>query len=260
MNRRTAVLAIGALLCPAWAEDAPPNPLASAQPGDVRLFVSNAILKSLTVVRPQLEQMLGHRLVLRVGESREMQVEILAGQAFEVAVMIGPVIDAMIAQGMIVAGSRVDLGLERIAVGARGRFPALDIQSDAGIRAMLAGAARISRFYGAGASVETADKLFSMLDIGKTLDAKIIRRGGRQPEPSPLPTEQYEIYIDTDRVIAQTAGWTDLGLLAEKYQVPVVLAAGVGVAGDKAIAKRLIDFLKAPGFDKALTDYGITRQ
>jgi molybdate transport system substrate-binding protein len=259
MDRRIAILAIGGLACPAWAEDAP-NPLASAQPGDVRLFVSNAILKSLTVVRPQLEKTLGRQLVLRVGESREMQGEILAGQDFEVALMIGPVIDAMIAKGKIVAGSRVDLGLERIAVGARGRLAGLDIQSDAGIRAMLAGAARISRFYGAGASVETADKLFAMLNMGNTLDAKIIRRGSRQPELPPLPVEQYEIYIDTDRVIAQTTGWTDLGLLPEKYQVPVVLAAGIGVAGDRVMATRLIDFLKARGFDKALADYGITRQ
>lgn len=260
MNRRTVILTLGSLALPAWAQDATSNALAGAKPGDVRLFVSNAILKSVTIVQPQLEALLGHRLVLQAGESREMQKEIMADQSFEVALMIGPVIDAMIAKGKIVAGSRADLGLERIGVGARGDVPALDIKSAAGLKAMLQGAARISRFYGVGASVETAEKLFAALGIGNTLDAKIIRRGaGRQAELPPLQSGQFEIYIDTDRLIAQMKGWTDLGLLPEEYQAPVVLAAGIGVAGDRAVAAKLIEFLKSPSFDKPLSDYDITR-
>src|SRR5882724_367640 len=114
MNRRTTILAMGSLTLPAWAQEVTPNVLAGAKPSDVRLFASNAIMKSLVDVQPQLEALLGRKLVVQRGESREMQAEIMADQPFEVALMIAPVMEAMIAKGKIVAGSRADLGLERI--------------------------------------------------------------------------------------------------------------------------------------------------
>jgi molybdate transport system substrate-binding protein len=235
--------------------------LAEAKAGDARLFVSGALRAPLAMVQEQAEKAVGHPLVMEVGESRRLQSEIEAGQPFEVALLTGPVIDDMIAKGKIVPGSRVDLAAVRVGVAVKGDAPEIDIRTPDGLKKAILSAASVRRFYGVGASVPTLDNLFTKLDLGDSLKSRIVPLGTGQPAPEPvLGPSQYEMYINLASEVIPMTGWTYLGLIPEQFQIPVVLSAGVGTAGDAKVAQALIAFLRSHAFDAALKANGMTRK
>jgi ABC-type molybdate transport system substrate-binding protein len=81
--------------------------MADAKPGDIRVMVTAAIRVPLEEVRAQAEQAVGHPLVIEYGSARgNLKDEILAGQAFEVAILLPDVNDELAKQGKIVWRSR----------------------------------------------------------------------------------------------------------------------------------------------------------
>jgi len=232
--------------------------IADAKPGEVRLLISNGLRAPFEAVRAQAQQAVGHPLVVEYGASRRLQSEIEAGQPFEAAILTGEVVDEMIARHKVVAGSRADLAHVPVAAAERGDAPRPDISTPAALKAALLGAATV-RFADIGASRPTVDNTFAKLGITDALQD----RTGPLPGPStPQPTlaaGQYELILNLASEFHPVAGQTYLGPLPEQFQVPVVMAAGVGASGDAAAARTLIAFLQGPAIEPALTASRMTR-
>ena len=248
-------------------ERAPRVTLADAKPGDVRMFVSGAMRAPIEAVRDQLEKAAGHPILMQSSESKVLQQSMEAGQPFEVALITREVTDDMTSKGKIVAGSGVDIATVRLGVAVRGDAPKIDISTADGLKKAILGATYVSRFYGLGASVPMADNLFSKLGVTDALKGRIVALGGGEgiaglaPAPRPpLAPGQYEMILNLASEVIPLKGWTYLGFAPEQFQVPILLVASVGSAGDAKAAAAVISVLKSPAFDAALKTFALTRK
>jgi molybdate transport system substrate-binding protein len=235
--------------------------LADAPPGSVRLFVSGGMRAPVLAVMPQLEKATGRKVVIQASESRALQTDIENGQPFEAALLTTTVIKDMIAKGKITAGSDVPIAVVRVGVSVRGTAPRLDVTSPAGLRSAILGAHSVRRYYGVAASTPILDNLFDKLNLNEATKGKIVAlRGGSIPSEAPLADGQYELIINLITAIKPMKGWTYLGAIPEKLQMPLRHSIGLGVAGDQALGKKVIAVLESGDFDAALKANGSQRQ
>ena len=138
--------------------------MADAKPGDIRVMVTAAIRVPLDEVRAQAEQAVGHPLVIEYGSARgNLKDEILAGQAFEVAILLPDVNDELAKQGKIVPGS-VEIARTPVAIGLRGDAPNLDVSTPAALRKTMLTAKSV-KYAPTGAALLTVQKVLSLLKI-----------------------------------------------------------------------------------------------
>lgn len=246
---------------PALAQGTAPAKLADAKPGDIRLFVSGSMRAPMLAIQGQLEKATGRKVVMESSESRTLQREIEAGQPFEAALMITPVVQDMIQKGKIVAGSDKMVAVVRVGVSVRGDAPKLDVTTPEGLKKAILGAHSIRRYVGVAASVPITNNLFAKLDLGAaTKDRMVDLDSGNIPPEAPLAPGQYELIVNLISAIIPMKGWTYIGAIPEQFQMPVFHSAGLGVAGDRALGAKVIAMLDSPEFEAALTANGITRK
>jgi 4-carboxymuconolactone decarboxylase len=259
-----AVFALCALACaiggPASAQQTrDSDKLAEAPPGSIRMFVSGGARAPVLAVRGQIEKATGRKLYVESSESRALQKEIEAGQAFEAAVLSGPVVKDLIAKGKIVSGTDAVIAEVRVGVSVRGTPPKLDVSTPEGIKAAILGARSIRRFYGAASSTPVLDNLFDKLGVGDATKDRMVVMGDTIPPETPLKRGEYELIINLATAIKQMDHWAYLGLIPEQFQMPVQHVVGLGAAGDQAAGRKVIDILKSADFEAALKANGAMR-
>jgi molybdate transport system substrate-binding protein len=80
----------------------------------------------------------GHRLIAKFTPGPVVKRDIDAGEAFDLAISVTPVIDTLIKERKIVAGTRADVAYSGVGVGIRAGAPKPDISSvEAFKRALL---------------------------------------------------------------------------------------------------------------------------
>ena len=85
---------------PANAQDVRRPLVADAKPGDVRVLVTAAIREPLDAVLAQARQVVGRPLWVEYGSARgNLKDKILAGQDFEVAILLPDVDEELLKQG-----------------------------------------------------------------------------------------------------------------------------------------------------------------
>jgi len=235
--------------------------VADAKPGDTRLIVSNGIRAPFEAVKAQAQQAVGHPFIIEYGASLGLKSTIESGQAFEVAIVTPEVIEDMTKQGKIVPGSRFDVARVRVAIGQRGYAPKSDIGTPAALKQALLNAKGI-RFAFLGASRPTVDKMFKELALGEAIKDKIIVDGPGAPGPRrevTLGPGEYELIINLASEVLPMKTQVYLGSIPDEFQIPAVMAAGIGVGGDQEAAKALIKFLRRPAIDPFLKENGMQR-
>ena len=80
--------------------------VADAKPGDLRVIATAAIREPLDAVLAQAQQVVGHRLVVEYGSARgNLRDTILAGQDFEVALLLPDVNEELLRSSVAVTAS-----------------------------------------------------------------------------------------------------------------------------------------------------------
>lgn len=232
--------------------------VATAKPGDMRLFISNGLREPFKTVRAQAEKLVGKSFTVEYGASRGMQAQIEAGQAFDVAILTPDVIADMISKVKMVAGSSTDLAHVPVAIGVRGRAK-IDIGTPAAMKAALLGARKVG-FAAIGASKPTVDNMFAKLNVADALKDKIVGTPPTNDTTPPPPDGQYDIVINlVSEILPLTGGWSYAGNVPQELQVPVIMSAGIGTQGNAADAHKLITFLQGPAIEAGLKANNMTR-
>jgi molybdate transport system substrate-binding protein len=112
---------------------------AAANAADMKLISTNAFRPVISELGPQFERASGHKLVINfVGGPALVKRDIDAGESFDVAISLSPVIDDLVKDGKIVAAAHADVARAGLGVGVRAGAPKPDINSvEAFKRAML---------------------------------------------------------------------------------------------------------------------------
>jgi molybdate transport system substrate-binding protein len=228
--------------------------VADAKPGDLRVIATAAIREPLDAVLAQAQQVVGRRLVVEYGSARgNLRDTILAGQDFEVALLLPDVNEELLRQGKILP-ERHEIARVNVAIGLRGDAPNVDVSTPAALKkAMLD--ARSVKYAPTGAAILTVKKVLSTLGI-----ADSVKDASKERTQVELGPGEYELNLYPLSEIIPNKALKNLGPVTAELQVPVIISAVIGThANDEKTARALVEFLRGPAIDRALEADGMIK-
>ena len=173
-----------------------------------------------------------------------MKQRIEAGETFDVAILLPPLIEDLIKQGKIAAGTRTDIARSGMGVGVRAGAPKPDIGSVEAFKRALLNAKSVA-YSKEGASGVYFKGLLERLGIVEQMNPKLM------PTPADtlakvVPSGEAEMIVVPISVIL-VPGAELVGPLPSELQTYINFVAGVSAgAKETEAARALIKFLTAP--------------
>jgi molybdate transport system substrate-binding protein len=229
---------------------------ATAQAAEVRVIGATPMSGVVTQLARQFERDAGHTVVARFVSGPVVKREIDAGQPFDLAVSITPVIDALVKEGKIVAETRADVAYSGVGLGVRAGAPKPDISTVEAFRTALLSAKSVAHS-AEGASGDYFRGLLARLGIAEQMKPKL-----RPLPPDALaeavPNGVAEMIVVTMSVIVGGAAEL-VGPVPAELQFYNRFAAGVGAnAKQMAAAKALLAAMTAATAATVIKAAGMT--
>lgn len=223
---------------------------------DIRVLASGATKEVLLDLIPRFEKESGNKVVTTWSGSADIKKRIAAGEAYDLVIVGGPVIDAFIQQGKIVPGSRVDLMKSGIGVAVHAGAPKPDIASSEALKATLLAAKSIA--YSTGPSGDYMLSLFDRLGIADQIKPKLKQVPSGTRISSSIMSGEAEIGFQQISELIEAPGLQFVGPLPSNIQKITVFSAGTGSgAKEPEMAKALTKSLSAPTAAEAIKRHGM---
>src|SRR6266550_1312433 len=111
----------------------------TARAAEIKLLSAVALQPGMVALIPDFEKSSGHTVAITYGTAGAVADRVQKGEASDIAISSGPLMDQLQAQGKVIAGSRVNIAKVGVGVFVRKGAAKLDISSaDAFKRLMLA--------------------------------------------------------------------------------------------------------------------------
>lgn len=111
--------------------------IGNAQAAEVIAKVADPFTAVIGELGPRFERQTGHKLHIKLTPGPVVKRDIDAGEPFDVAVTITPAIEALVKDGKLVPGSKLDVAYSGIGVGIKHGAPKPDIGSVEGFKRTL---------------------------------------------------------------------------------------------------------------------------
>jgi molybdate transport system substrate-binding protein len=219
---------------------------AVAQSADLHVLISNGVKGATNELLPVAEASLKCRAVTQYNASAVLKDKIVSGEAFDVAILTSDVIDDLVKQGKIVAGSRVPVTRIGIGLGVRAGAAKPDISTPEALKQALLQAKSLT-FNPNGASSAYTDKIFAQLGIAEQMKSKIILEAESERSQKDVADGKAEMILTLIPEVTSIPGVQLVGPLPSEVQKYMNFSAGVA-AGSKSPerAKALIKALTGP--------------
>lgn len=211
----------------------------------IKLIASNAVKEALSRLVPDFERARGHSVIAIWGGTLDISRRMTDGEIVDIVILAAGRIDALIGEGRLATGSRVDIARSGIgvAVPAGARRP--DISSPAALKAALLAARRIVLSSGPS-SVHLAE-LFRSMGIAEAIKPAIHQIGSGLSVAAALASSEGEIGFTQMSELLGHDGIDFVGPLPHEMQHITVWSAGLHVAApSRDAATALVAFLTAP--------------
>ena len=179
-----------------------------------------------------------------------------SGEALDVVVLAANVIDELIRDGKLVAGSRVDLVRSGIAVAVRAGAARPDIGSEAALKRAVLAAKTVS--YSTGPSGVYLVQLFERWRIHEEIRPRIVQAPPGVPVGSLVARGEVELGFQQLSELMHMSGITVLGPLPAEIQSMTTFSGAISATSTQAEAARvLLDFMRSPAVAAAKTRHGM---
>jgi molybdate transport system substrate-binding protein len=223
---------------------------------EIKVLASGATKEAYVEVVPQFEKISGHKVVTTWTGSANIKKQIAAGEVYDLVIVGGPVIDAFIQQGKVVAGSRVDLMKSGVGVGVRAGAPKPDISSSEALKKTVLAAKSIG--YSTGPSGDYVVSLFERMGIADQVKPKLKQVPSGTRIGTFITSGEAEIGFQQISELIEVPGVDYLGPLPPEVQKITVFSAGIhSGATQQEAAKELVKFLTAPTAVTAIKKHGM---
>lgn len=178
------------------------------------------------------------------------------GEPFDAVVLASDAIDGLIADGAVVAGSRVDIVRSGVAVAVREGSVRPDIGSeDALRRAVLAS---LSIGYSTGPSGTALKKLFERWGIAQQVESRLVQASAGVPVGSLVADGRVELGFQQLSELMHLPGITVLGTLPPPIEIVTTFSGGVATrSAQPDAAGALLAHLAAPASATAKVRHGM---
>lgn len=233
---------------------------------EVRVMISAGFYDAYTELAPAFERSSGHSLIATrgpsLGDSPEaIPTRLKRGEPAEVVIGVGASLDELIRQGLLRAGSKVDLARSEIGMVVRAGAPQPDIGSvDAFRRALLQ--AKSIAYSDSASGVYLSTVLFARLGVADQVAGKSRKIPGPpsgEPAAAVVARGEAELGFQQLSEMLHVPGVTVVGAIPAELQQNTVYAAGIASAAkEPAAAKALIEYLASPEAAPAIAKTGLT--
>src|SRR6478672_10871040 len=228
----------------------------AAHTAELKVLSGNGAKAAVRELCAQFEQATGNKVTVHFEVNADLKKKIEAGEAFDVAVLNPPVIEALIQAGKLVPGSRADIG--RSGLGGALKIGAVkpDISSVEGFRRALI-AAKAVAYPGKGASGVYFVSLLDRLGIRADMQGKLKPMAAEDTVEVVARGEADMVVVVATRITG-VAGVDLVGPIPEALQTKIGFAAALSAgAKEPDAAKALIRFLSAPAAAATLKANGV---
>jgi len=231
-------------------------PAAAPEAAAVRVLSSNGVKGVVDDVRADIERAIGHPLAIEFSTSVALKAKIEQGEPFDVAILTPAMVDDLVTQGKMAAGSPVHVARSGVGVGAREGAPRADVSTPDALTRALLNANKVA-FTAEGQSRATIDRTFERLGIAEAMRPKVMLLG---PAGGPAAVAKGEADLTLTLVseILPIPGVQLLGPLPAELQNYVSFAAGRSAnAREREGADALLRHLSGPELRSALERHGM---
>jgi molybdate transport system substrate-binding protein len=177
------------------------------------------------------------------------------GERADVLILTREGLDELIAEGAVVAGSKIDLARSFVGIAVKAGEPYPDISTEAALRKTLL-AARSVAYSKIGASGIYFAGLIERLGIDADINARATITTGFTAER--LMTGEADVAVQQISELKQIAGIEVVGPIPYELQTAAVFTAGRMVASENAAqADALLRYLASPEVAPVLRDSGL---
>jgi molybdate transport system substrate-binding protein len=255
LARWSATLGVVALMAPA-----------SASAEDVRVMISAGFYTVYSELGPAFERATGHRLITTrgpsMGDSPEaIPTRLARGETADVVILDGGAADELAKQGLVRAGSTVDLARSQIGMVVRAGAAKPNIGSVEAFKRTLLAAKSIG-YSDSASGVYLSTTLFEKLGVADQITRKSRKvRGPPSGEPVAAVVARGEVEIGFQQVseLLHVPGVTFVGTIPAELQPGFSFVGAITTAArqpDAALA--LIRFLASPAAASTIVRAGLT--
>ncbi|WP_116138330.1 substrate-binding domain-containing protein [Trinickia diaoshuihuensis] len=233
----------------------------NVQAADLHVMSSGGFTAAYKLLGPKFAAATGNTLDTQLGPSMGQSPEAIPnrlarGEQADAVIMVGYALDALIQNGEVIPGSRVELADSRIGMVVREGAAKPDISTPDGLRQTLLHAKSIAYSDSAsGAYIER--ELFRKLGIEDQVKPKA-KMIPRIPVASVVANGDYEVGFQQVSELLSVKGATFVGKIPESLQSITRYAAGISVhAQHPQEAKALLEYLASPGVQAQVQSTGL---
>jgi molybdate transport system substrate-binding protein len=191
-------------------------------------------------IGPQFERSTGHQLVVKYAPSAPLQKQIDAGEPFDVVLIFPGIVDQLIKQGKVIAGTRADIARAGLGVAIRKGAAKPDLRTTEAFKQMLLASTSIAYAAQGPSGVHFID-LLNRFGIAQDLKPKLKPMGAGSLVVGPVARGEAEIGIVSIPFIVAEGGVELAGALPRELQDYVHFSAGIGAsARDKNAADAFV--------------------
>jgi len=228
-----------------------------ARTSEIRVLGVPALKEALDVIGPRFESDTGHRIDVSYAGSSDLIQRFDAGEAFDVALVWPAMIDRLLEQGRIAAGTRAEVAQVAIAVAVKKGAPKPDMSTVEAFKRTLLNATSVSMSL-QGASGIYFKGLLERLGIAAEMQPKLKPVPGGPFVVGPVARGEVELAVITTPYIVVEPGAELVGPLPGALQQYIVYTAGMAAGAPQPDAARaLIAYLRSPVAAAVLKSKGL---
>ena len=223
---------------------------------ELKVLSGNGARAAVAELSARFERATGVKVAVDFAVNPTVQKRVEGGEAFDVAVLNPPTLDALIKEGKVVKDTRAVIGRIGLGVAMAANAPAVDVSTVEGFKRVLLNAKAIA-YPGDGASGKYFASLVERMGLSDQLKDKL----------RPMPGE-YNVEVvakgDIDVVVVVASriygvpGARLVGLIPPELQTWIGFATGVSAnARDPGLARKLTRYFTAPTAEPLLRQMGM---
>ena len=211
----------------------------------MKVLCTNGVKSVMLDLVPAFERTSGTKLVITWGSANGLLKELETGADGDLAILTAEAIDGLIAQGKVVAGSRVDLASSGIGVAVRKGARKPDIGSPDALKSALLAAKSVAHSK-TGMSGIYFPTVLARLGIADEMKSRIVMPEPGTPVGELIAKGDAEIGVQQISELLPVAGVDIVGPLPAALQKITTFSAGLlAGAKDPDTANALVKFLAA---------------
>ena len=225
-------------------------------PATLKLISSMATREVLTELAARFERDTNQKVATEAAGGVDVAKRVQNGEAVDIVVLASNAIDKLIADGKVLAGSRVDLVRSGVSIAVRAGAARPDVSSEDAVKRAVLSAKTVS--YSTGPSGVYLEKMFARWGILEDIRARIVVPPPGKPVGSLVAEGTVELGFQQSSELINLAGIDVLGPLPPAIQTITIFSGGVAASSAHAdSARAVLKFMASPGAADAKQRHGM---